>query len=158
MNKYWLLILFALFSGNLLACKCEAIMIKRADKKAEYIFAAANNVFLAKITKSTLTGKMKGNITTEHNFDVIENFKGNPETLPHLKTGSANPTSCNDDGMTEGKYYLIFTDTTEIFDCSVMDVDLEHDYFKGLFTQLSKLRSNQQNQAQKKDADKNSAS
>ena len=133
-------------------------MIRLTDKKAEYIFAAASNVFLTKITKSTRTGKVKTDITTVHNFDVIESYKGNPTSLPYLKTGSDNPTSCNDDGMTEGEHYLVFTDTTDIFDCSVMKVDLEHDYYKELLAHLVKLQTNKQNQALKKDADNNSAS
>jgi hypothetical protein len=120
-------------------------MIKPTDKKAEYIFSAASNVFLAKVTKSTQIGKVKSDITTVHDFDVIDNYKGNLESFPHLTTGSENPTSCNDDGMTQGKYYLVFSDTTNVFDCSFMEVDPKHDYFKGLFIQLAELRDKKPN-------------
>jgi len=141
MIKLWLIFLAALFSGNVLACKCEASMIKLVGEKAEYIYSSSKNVFLAKITRSTPVGKVKNDSTTLHYFEIIDSYKGNPENFTFLQSGSENPTSCNDDGMIEGSFYLVFTDTNNIFDCSVLEVEPDTDYFKKLFMFLSELRN-----------------
>ena len=152
MSKIWLLVLVSFYSGNLLACKCEAYMIKPADKKADYIFSAASNVFLAKVIKSTPLGNSKTDTRSLHYFESVDSFKGNTKTFPYIQTGSTRPTSCDHYGMDVGNYYLVYSEVKYISSCSVMKVDLEIGYYKELLKRLSELRDKKHNQKSVVDA------
>ena len=129
-----------LFNTNLLACKCPANLIESAQAQAQYIYAAADNVFLIKVTRSVPTGKTQNDITTLHYFEILDQFKGLAESFPFLQSGSDNPTSCNDDGLIVDRIYLVLTDTKIISDCSVITLDLEADRSKNLLSELAKQR------------------
>ncbi len=139
------------FSSSALACKCGHV-IKSLDKRAAYIFSHADNVFLAKIIKSKLVGTEKGDTTTRHQFKMIESYKGKPDSFQYLQTGSNPSSSCSDDRILEGNYYLIFSNSKELSDCSISEVDLDSEieehktYYAELFSKLSELRNSQHSQ------------
>ncbi len=129
MKKLILLSYLLFISASALACQCKSVTIKPIDEKADYIFSTAQNVFLAKITSADLIGKTKYDLTTHHNFYVLKNFKGQ-NNFPYISTGGGI-TSCNDSLIVD-KHFIIFSDSKEVWNCSVLYVNLEDEYFQKL--------------------------
>jgi len=136
MNKFILLSFFFFSSASALACQCKSVMIKPIEEKADYIFSAANNVFLAKITSSDLIGKIEADSTTHHNFSLINTFKGH-SNFPYLSTGGGL-TSC-DDSLIVDTHYIIFSDSKEVWNCTALYVNLEDEYYHKLVVKLTSL-------------------
>ena len=142
MIKTMLLFLLVVFSHQVSACRCEYKMKQQADDRADFIFNFAKNVFTVKILASTKAGDAIGDNTIKHKFSLVQNFKGRPEQFEWLQTGSKNPTSCTDDGMIVGQYYLVFTNTPEVFDCSVLHLVKDSAKNKELLNELQELSDN----------------
>jgi hypothetical protein len=153
-----LILLLLIFSSSVYACKCTVWHLEGAEEKAEYVLADRENVLLVKITSSVPIGKRESDTTQMHYFELLEDFKGNfdAKIFPFLISGSDEPNSCTDNGVFVGKTYLLYTNKKEIFDCSYLGVDLEHE---GHLTFLEKVRGlgKKHNQTSKKDAENNRA-
>jgi len=136
MNKFILLSFLFSISASTLACQCKSVTIKPIDEKADYIFSTAKNVFLAKITSTDLIGKTTSDTTTHHNYSVLKNFKGQ-SNFPYLSTGGGL-TSC-DESLIVDTHYIIFSDSKEVWNCTVLYLNLEDEYFQKLVAKLTSL-------------------
>lgn len=154
---YKIILILLISSSSAYACKCSVWTIKPLDEKVEYILSNRENVFLIKITNSMSIGKSENDTTTLHDFELLENFKGNFENkhFPFLLSGSAAPNSCTDDGIFTGQIYLVYTNRKEIFDCSILGLDLKHEGHMKLLNKVREL-SAKYNHELKKDAYNNS--
>lgn len=92
------------FTGNVMACSC-------IDNPIERLYALADSVFVAKLTKAELidSSDRGEDFATKGHYEVVELFKGSPPRHGPLFDAELQSGNCSV-GLLVGAQYVFFAD------------------------------------------------